>query len=136
MMNHSKENAMANIEESQASSAKYQHIQTKAQDFTKNLATAKSILDNEVKYSRIPVILAQVLPSGISLESLHLSAPSFGTPMLLTATGSSYDDAIRLKKAFENSDLFSDAHLQEVRRDGDSVTISISVIIDPEIINS
>lgn len=140
IMRGAKDVANANIKESTAKTAKYQHIQNEADRFAKNLGIARTILDKEVKYSRIAVTIAQVLPAGITLDSLELSASSFGNPIVLNATGRNYDDAIRLKTAFEESDFFSDAHLQEVALQGEgndqTVSIAISVVIAPEIIRS
>lgn len=136
IMKNSKEAAELAISESTAKSASYQKIQQGAEEFKKNLSTAKTILDKEVRYSEIAVKIAQALPPGIVLESLQLDAKTFGQATTLSAKGKSYSDAIRLKTAMENSPMFENAHLQSVTQgsEGDyPVSILISVVINPEI---
>ncbi|OYX42125.1 hypothetical protein B7Y94_04105 [Candidatus Saccharibacteria bacterium 32-49-12] len=149
MMENSKKVAEATIEESKSRSAKYDQVQLKAQEFSNNLKIASSILGKEVRYSEIAVKIAQSLPEGIALQSLELNAETFGQPTTLNATGRSYDDAIRLKTAFEQqSDYFENVHLVSVSQGGGSsgpdsapqeangISIQISVVIKPEIAKS
>lgn len=140
IMHSARETAQTDIQERTERTAEYKHIQAEADTFSKNLQTAKSILDDEVKYSRIAVKIAQALPDGITLDALQLNESSFGTPITLNATGKNYDDALRLKTAFERSELFSDPHLQQVTLQGEgneqNVSIAISVVIAPEITKS
>lgn len=138
LMNSSKETAEITIQDSVSKSQKYQKVKQDAASFTKNLTTAKTILDKEVHYSKIAVKIAQVIPSGIVLESLQLDAKTFGTPSTFNATGRSYNDGIRLKTAFEQSDIFKDVRLQSVstneKEGSTSVSIVISATIDPKVV--
>ncbi len=139
-MNNSKSTAEQALRDGQVKSAQYADVQKSATEFTNNLAIAKTVLDKEVKYTNVAIKIAQTLPSGIVLNSLQLDAESFGKPMTLDAKGKSYNDALRLKTAFEQSSDFSDPHLLSVSKsdtDGDyPFAISISVIIKPEISKS
>lgn len=132
----SKNTAEATIRDSQAKSAEYADIQTQAQEFKNNLSTAKSILDKEVKYSKIAIAIAQNLPAGISLDTLNLDSQNFSQPLTLQLHGDTYDDAIRYKKLLEGSPLFQDVHLQSVTAsaEGGGVTIAISTVMNPEAI--
>lgn len=137
VMNSSKKAAETVIEESNAKSLAYQEIKQNATEFNNNLSIAKTILDKEVKYSEIAIKMAQNIPQGIVLTSLHLDAKTFGTPDSLVAMGKSYNDAIRLKTALENSKMFKDVHLEEVSIMSEpkgeyNTMIQISVTIDPE----
>lgn len=139
IMRNSENTARAAIEESDRKSSGYQETEKNAAEFRKNLQIAKGILDKEVRYSKIAVKVAQTMPSGIVLESLELDASTFGQSVTLNALGKSYDDAIRLKTAFERSNDFNDAHLEVVSRgetdeQGFNTSISISVIISPDIV--
>ena len=134
---NSKTAAEATIAESSIKSAAYAKTKVDAQEFKNNLATAKTILDKEVRYSKIAVAIAQAIPSGISLQNLDLNAQTFGQPIVLTATGHSYGDAIRLKSSLEDADgQFTDVHLQSItQQEGDTgtaVDITVSLVIDPK----
>jgi Tfp pilus assembly protein PilN len=138
IMNNSKKGAEAAIQQSTAKSSEYQEVQQEATEFSNNLATAKTILDKEVRYSQIAVRLAQALPSGVILSSIQLNSENFGQPMTLTASGKSYEDALRLKSALEQSPYFSNVYLGSVAQSstedtGYPVAITINVTISPEI---
>ncbi len=133
LINNSRSNAEVIIQEGEARNATLQLTKANAQEFRQNLATAKTILDKEIKYSQIAVKIAQSLPGGIYIQSLNLDPQTFGQPITLSATGSSYQDAINLKSALEQSTTFSDVHLLSVTRgEENGVTISISAVIDAE----
>lgn len=137
IMSNSKKSAEETIRDSQARSASYQKIDKEATEFSKNLQTAKTILGKEVRYSKIAVKIAQALPSGVVLENLQLDAKTFGQPTVFNAKGKNYNDAIRLKTAFEKSDLFEDVHLQSITSGEEGgVSISVSASINPEVANS
>lgn len=141
LLDASKKTANETIQDSAVKSAQYQEVQAKSQEFSNNLRVAKSILDKEVRYSKIAVVIAQSLPSGVFLESLSLDAKTFGQPIALSAAGKTYDDAIRLKKALEESPNFKDINLQSVSKKDDSaaeypISITLNVTINPEITRS
>lgn len=139
IMTRAKADAETTIASSNQEAAKYQEVQQKVTEFTNNLTTAKTILDKEVRYSKIAIKIAQSLPSGIVLQSLSLDAKTFGTPTTLNALGKSYDDALRLKTSLEQSDAFQDVHLSSVAQasgenTGDyPISITINVTIRPEV---
>lgn len=135
IMNNSKNTAQAIIQEGETRNERLQRTQQEAQEFRQNLATAKAILDKEVKYSQIAVSIAQALPSGIYIQSLNLSPQTFGQPITLSANGAAYQDAVRLKTSLEQSSAFSNVHLTSVSQgEGGGVTISISAVLNPEIV--
>jgi len=141
LMKQSKKSAEETIAQSTAKSANYQQAEHEANVFNQDLATAKSILDKEVHYSKIIVKIAQSLPSGVVLESLTLDSKTFGQPMTLNALGRNYHDALRLKSSLERSSMFSDVRLQSVsqntsNKDSYGLTIVLSVTINPEVAKS
>lgn len=135
LMNDSRRTAEATIDNSKRKSSEYSKVQSDVAEFNQNLAIAKSILDKEVHYSKIAVKVAQILPSGIVLDSLQLDSKTFGQPTTLNASAKSYNDSLRLKSALENSKYFDNVHLQSVSMaEGDyPVSISISTVINREI---
>lgn len=132
------------IAETTGRSQSYQEAQQKSNNFKQDLATAKSILDKESNYSKIVLTITQLLPEGIILDSISLTSNNPENPITIQASGRSYDDALHLKTALENSELFDDVHLQSASRDPEReipisqtypVTISISIVVSPEIKN-
>lgn len=91
-------------------------------------------------YSQIALKIAQALPPGIVLESLELDAKTFGTPLTVQALCKSYDDALRLKSSFEQSDAFENVNIASVSQStGEdagaySFSITMNVTIRPEVI--
>jgi Tfp pilus assembly protein PilN len=114
LLSNSKSTAEQQMIENQAKAAQYAEVERKAQLFRSNLTTAKQILDAEVNYSSVLLKIAAVMPSGTILDRLNLDASTFGTPTTFVAQVRDYDTALRLKAAFENSDLFTDVNFQSI----------------------
>ncbi len=125
--------AQAAIDENKAKVTSYAQVETQAQLFRTNLATAKQILDNDVAYTKIAVSIAQLLPAGTVLQNLNLDAKTFGTETVIVAQVKDYDGALRLKDAFQSSPLFSNVHFQSITTVGAStaypITVNLSVTI-------
>lgn len=121
------------------STNEYKEVLETAENFRSNLATAKQILDNELKYSKLMLEIAASLPDGVYLDGLSLDAESLGTPTTLSASAKTIADAKNLKTRLENNEeLFSDVHFQSITpqeeaEDGPSnpypIKISIAVTI-------
>lgn len=127
------------IAESQARVADYDEIDAKAKQFRANLTTAKQILDKEVTYTKAILAISNLIPEGIIIQTLSLDVTTFGTPTTLTANAKSVDAAIRLKDAFQDSDVFSDVHFAsiETAAGGDTsdypVTVNLNLIISKDV---
>ncbi len=121
------------IEQNKAKVSQYAKVAKEADQFRKNLATAKQILGNEVEYTKLILAIAHLLPKGVVLENLSLDAQTFGNATTLTAQAKSYGDAIDLKNAFQKSPLFSDVHFQSIAANTGStssdypITVTLSV---------
>ncbi|MCA9341193.1 hypothetical protein KC952_01545 [Candidatus Saccharibacteria bacterium] len=95
--------------------ARFSSTVSESEKFKSNLATAKQILDKEVKYSKLILMIAEVLPKGVYIDSLTLDSKSLGTPITLSAHTKTMKDAVNLKSRFENNKkLFSDVHFQSI----------------------
>ncbi|MEP7204864.1 MAG: PilN domain-containing protein [Candidatus Saccharibacteria bacterium] len=104
---NTKAGAQATIDFNTSKSASYSSVKTAANDLTSSLATAKTILDKEVDYTKILTNIAQVMPAGVVLDSLSLSPTTFGTPITLQAFAKSTEAALALKTNFQQSPQFS-----------------------------
>lgn len=110
----------------------YAAIQTQAASFRQNLSSAKQILDSDVAYTGVILEIAQVLPSGVVLDTLSLDSRTFGTPTTLAARVKDYPTALNLKNSLQKSSVFSDVSIQSITGGGDgeyplSVTLSVTI---------
>ena len=110
----------------------YSAVEAEAGAFRQDLANAKTILDNDVTYTKVILGIAKVLPPGVVLDTLSLDSTTFGTPTTLTANVSNYATVLALKDSLQQSDLFSDVSLQTISNDGSgsyplSATLSVTI---------
>lgn len=127
-----KTNAESIIGENRAKVTSFASVQAEADVFRGNLTTAKQILDNEVVYTKVMLAIAALMPSGTVLDKLSLDSQTFGTQTILAARATSYDNALKLKEAFQSSPLFSDVHFLSITSGGlspYSLTVSLNVTI-------
>lgn len=105
----------AEIAASSANTAKYNAVRTSANQFTKDLSTAKVILSNEVVFSDLIIEITKTLPKNVVLSELNLSTETFGTEMSIQARAKNPDDGpISLKSALEKSDLFGNVKIVSI----------------------
>lgn len=106
------QNALATVEANQAQEAEFAAVRERANSFRSDLATAKTILDKQVIYSKIIYDIADAVPSGIVLDSVELSPETLGSSVTLSASARTNSDAIKLKDEFtKQASLFTDVKL-------------------------
>lgn len=108
------------IAENNAKTQSYNATKVAAADFKANLTTAKSILDNQVTYTKLITTIAGLLPSDATLDTLALNPTTFGTPTQMTIHTKSYQSAIDVKQNLQSSDIFSDVNFQSVTQNTDA----------------
>lgn len=102
-------NAENTIASNQARVGNFSSVQIQADDYRKNLAEAKTLLDGEIQYSKIYLELARVMPEGTALESLNLDPAKIGTPLTLPVKIKGEAQATSLLTAFRGSSLFNNS---------------------------
>jgi len=102
-----KTSAESIIKYNQSKTSSYSSAQEQAQALRASLASAKTILDKEVRYSKVITGIAALMPQGAVLDTLSLSPTTFGTPTTLTIYARSTEDALAVKNNFQNSPFFS-----------------------------
>lgn len=138
--------AQANAEtakrESDSQTDQYRDTANEAKTYRENLATAKQILDNQINYSSVIFDITKLLPRGVVLNSLNLSASDFGNQTTITANAKDYAAVTNLKKNFEKKEkekakdmLFSNVYFQTIDNTDESnkeypLKVSISVKIN------
>lgn len=132
-----KANADQIVSENTAATSEYANVLTEAQQFRGNLTVAKQILDREIAYSKVLIAIAQVMPSGVVLNSLTLDSETFGTETTLSAGARDYASALAFKDALQASPLFVEPHFQSINAAGAEgpypVLVDLNVTISEEI---
>lgn len=98
----------------------YNDIQKQAKEFKSNLVTAQQILDKGVPYSTFFTTLAKDLPSGTMISALRLGGKAGTTAapngVEVGARAATYEKAIELKSALEQSKLFENVTILSIDR--------------------
>lgn len=135
ILKDSKTNAETLIQTTQTKTTAYSSVQTQADSFKTNLATAKSILDQQVSYSKIIMGIGQALPAGVILDKIAITNDTIGTPISLQGHAKTNASAMKVVDSFRNSPLFSNVSIGSVEQTGTSnlpeypwsVTINITI---------
>lgn len=85
---------------------KYAATKKAAEDFAKDLATAKSVFSDGISYSQLLLDIAEVIPAGTVINSLNLSGNSFGSSLNIAGKAKDLGKVEELKNKLETSDLF------------------------------
>lgn len=103
---------------SEASARDYAETRKAADNFTKDLATAKTILASDIKFSDLITDIAGVVPSGVILSDLSFTAENLNAPLVINARATTYDNAVKLKNSLEDSPIFENVSFQRVSSEG------------------
>jgi hypothetical protein len=112
--------AVTTNEDNNAKAASLSKVRTSADEYKNNLTIAGKILDNGVNYTSVIFTIAQLLPSGVVLDGVNLSAADFGQQTSFSAHAKTYDKAKELKQNFQNSKLFTNVYFQNLTDSGDT----------------
>lgn len=110
--------ATINKGENKKLASAYSKAKVESEEYSRNLAVARTILDNTVSYTSLISAITEAIPSGVVLDTLSLRAESIGQPTVFSARAKSYGKAIELKEQFQNSKVFSNVFLQSVQEGG------------------
>ena len=133
VLTDTKMKAEEQVRENEQDVVAYNQVRLRANSFRSDLATAKTILDKEVTYSKLIYKIADVIPDNVVLNSLTLDPQQLGSSATMTANAKTYDDAINLKEALiKNDELFTDVSFETVSNstsesDSDSYPIATSL---------
>lgn len=117
-LGNAKTSAEKTIAENIALAGDYGSVEAEANSFRQDLSSVKQILDNDVTYTKVILEIANVLPSGVVLDTLSLDSATFGTPTTLNANVTDYATVLKLKDALQKSSLFSNVSLQTISSEG------------------
>lgn len=128
--------AQVQIEANDTKAEVYANTQQQVQQLSAQLNEAKTILQNETRYSKLLVGIGQLMPEGTILESLPIT-PEFaaGNPTQLKAFAKRSADAVTIQESFKSSPLISQIAIQSTAETGGTseypIVISLSVSINP-----
>jgi Tfp pilus assembly protein PilN len=106
--------AVTNNQENQEKVQELNDVKAAADEYRKNLATAKSIFDNSTKYTEVAIAITKLLPSGVVLDQLNITESNFGEPVQFAAHAKSFDHVLKLQSNFQQSELFSEPFIQNL----------------------
>jgi cell division protein FtsB len=87
------------IDAGETKAAVYSSTQADVDQLSDNLAETKSILNKEVRYSKVLIGIGQQMPAGTVLEEITLDSNSFtGTPLNLKAYAATNAAAVALRE--------------------------------------
>ncbi len=139
LLQKTKTDLEATIRDNEQRSIEYAQVRSQADQFKNNLATAKSILDKQVSYTRIILDISKRIPSGVVLDNLTLDTASFGKPIEITGRATSHKAALALKNALQASDIMTDVKFKNLTNLNDGgryiLTVVMEVTIKTEVAN-
>jgi hypothetical protein len=136
VLNGAQEGARQKVSENETRVSAYSDIRARAESFRADLATAKSVLNDDISFTRLIYKIADNVPRNVVLNDLTLDPASFGTSMTMNASAKTFEDASKLKDSFiKSSDIFSRVQLQSLSSDSTTsasypVKITLSVVIN------
>lgn len=110
------ENYKQQISEYAPQKVAYAETIKEATEYNKNLAIAKSILENELSYSSFATLIARTMPKSAVLVGLNITTKDLAKPIELNFAAKSYNDVLATKDAFEKSAYFSEVKIRSTNK--------------------
>jgi len=121
-LTQTKDGAQQVIDSNEAKAGVYSDTKSQVDSLSASLSGAKSILDEEVLYSKVLTNIAQQMPAGTVIDSMELSPSSFGAaPVTLKVYAKKTEDTTALREKFQTSPLFTNVNFQSVSESGDGI---------------
>lgn len=137
VLDGAKENAQIKVNENEARVSAYNDVRTNADSFRADLATAKTVLDDDISFTKLIYKIANVVPRNVVLDNLNLDPATFGSNITMNASAKTFADAGKLKDAFiKSSDIFTNVQIQSLSSDsstsgsGYPVKVTLTVVIN------
>lgn len=131
ILNSSHRDALSTSSDNAQKAATYDSVRKKADEYRSNLALASQIIDRGVKYTDVIIEITKLIPKGVTMDSLSLTATSFGQQTSFTAHAKGYEEATQLKSNFQSSKVFTNVFFQSLTLQNDQSSpgypISISL---------
>ncbi|MES2630571.1 MAG: PilN domain-containing protein [Patescibacteria group bacterium] len=100
----------------------YSSTKAEVESLSASLTETKVLLDQEIRYSKVFVNIAQQMPEGTIFEKLTLDSASFaGTPITTKVYAKTSANAVSLREQFEKSPMFAGVSFQAISESGSTV---------------
>ncbi len=132
VLQFTQQNAEQLIQTNDVQAGIYSQTKTEVDALSASLSGAKTILNDEIRYSQVLIDLGQLMPPGTILDELSLDQASFsGTPTTLTAYARTTEEAVQLQEQFRSSTLFSSINFQTMEANGgiNGYPVSVSMTV-------
>jgi Tfp pilus assembly protein PilN len=130
LLSQNKQSAEESNTSNLSKASSYQDTKKQADEYRSNLATAKKILANEVNYTGVIFGITSLLPNGVVLDNINLTAADFGSQTVFAAHAKDYASITKLKQNFQNSKLFSNVYFQTINDGGTGSTGSYPISVN------
>lgn len=135
VLQDTKQNAELLIESNDIKADVYSDTRQAVETLESNLSEAKTVLDQEARYSKLLVTIGQLLPAGTVLGSFPVNAGALaGAPIQVKAYAKTNAESVALQERLKASPVFSSISVQTTNEtdgiDGYPVSITMSVVIN------
>lgn len=136
VLDAAKQGAQLKVSENQSRVSAYNDVRSQADSFRADLATARTVLNDNISFTKLIYKIANLVPQNVVLDDLTLDPATFGSDMTMNASAKTFADAGKLKDSFKgSSDVFSKVQLQSLSSDTSSgssypVKITLTVVIN------
>ena len=108
----------------------YANTKAEVDALSAGLTETKTILDQEIRYSKVLAAIAQQMPSGTVLESLQLDASAFsGESVEVKVFAKTNEDAVKLREQFQANPALSNVSFQTIDETGGISGYPVSVTL-------
>ncbi|MDB5162627.1 MAG: Fimbrial assembly family protein [Candidatus Saccharibacteria bacterium] len=100
----------------------YSSTKSQVDALSASLAQTKLLLNEEVRYSKVFINIAQLMPAGTVFGKIALDNTSFGgVPIITKVYAKTSADVVALRQNFEKSPMFTGVKFQTIIETGSSV---------------
>lgn len=119
-MEVTEENAKTVIESNDTKAGVYSQTKQDVDTLNSQLSGAKSILDQEIRYSQVLTKIGAALPTGTVISNLDVSNSNFqGTPVDIVIYAKSAESAAVIQSQFMNSGVFTSVTIKSTESNQD-----------------
>jgi hypothetical protein len=110
------------IETNDTEAGIYSETKQKVSELDSQLSGAKTVLDDEVRFSEILTGIGKIMPQGTVIGSIDITTgTSAGAPLAMTAYAQTTNQIIKLQSAFRSSSLIQAVDFQSVSADSGGI---------------
>lgn len=129
ILTNTKTSAQATIDANSAKTSEFGSIQAQAQALKTSLQNAKTLLNEEIQYTKLITSIASITPDGVVLDGLSLSPTTIGAATSIQAYATTTEAALALKDAFQASSLFSGVTIQNISTSNGITGYPVNIVL-------